>query len=831
MKLDDNRKIDFLELIKVKIDNFFNSKNKEFEITKKIASKDFLFKCAAILILGTIMILNLIFESISFLLSFLSGYPYFNIFGILNPIYIFKFLPIYFLVLLFVLIIYAKTVINIRSSFNEIEDGQKGTARFATREEIHQQYRNIPIKDESFSGKGGIPIARGFIDKNGNAVDYKENEHTEKYMKSLGIKEVMYIDDGAVNNLIIGTTRSGKGETFVVPTIDIYSRAENKASMIINDPKGELIAMSKDTLEKRGYDVLLLNLTDPINSMSYNPLNLIIEAYKKGDYGEAQLLCQTLTYSIFNDPNVKDTFWQNTAMSLTNALILALCEEYLPKGNPEEYQEEKITLYTVANMLSNLGKVKMIGPNEVYPIDQYFDSLPIDSVARLQYSTTQFAKSSTKGSILVSTMNRLSMFTFEKTAKMTSINSLNFKDIGFGNGKPKAIFMVTPDYDKSIHVLASIFVRQVYYVLAKNSTMSKAGKCDREVVFLLDEFGNMPPIEGMSNIITVCLGRNIRFNLIIQAYNQLKQLYGDDSATIEGNCGNQIYILTNDDETAEKYSRLIGEKTIISHSRSGEVFSTSKSHSENLDSRRLLKSDELRKLKEGENIIVRVIKRSDIDNKKIVPNPIFNKGDYSMKYRYQYLFDTFSNKKSFLDIKVNSKHENIKLVNVSEDIKNKTNKKYVENNLEKIMDIKDRAVISVDKDNGMSEIYLSEDNKEYIIKSLISSDMNVSDDVINIIENSNRYSDLKIIPDKKILKEIESYINDFNNDKEISPFNVKIIEYLDRYFSYNLTEDIKKNILYAKSISDFEKISDDNIKRDVIAYVKRYNTGGEIEHE
>ena len=32
----------------------------------------------------------------------------------------------------------------------------------------------------------------------------------------------------------------------------------------------------------------------------------------------------------------------------------------------------------------------------------------------------------------------------------------------------------------------------------------------------------MPSIEGMANIITVCLGRNVRFNLVIQAYAQLK---------------------------------------------------------------------------------------------------------------------------------------------------------------------------------------------------------------------------------------------------------------------------------------------------------------------
>ncbi|TKI22217.1 TraM recognition domain-containing protein, partial [Bacillus mycoides] len=65
---------------------------------------------------------------------------------------------------------------------------------------------------------------------------------------------------------------------------------------------------------------------------------------------------------------------------------------------------------------------------------------------------------------------------------------------------------------------------------------------------------NMPSIEGMANIITVCLGRNIRFNLVVQAYAQIKNKYGDDADTIDGNCGNTIYILTNDQETAEKVS-------------------------------------------------------------------------------------------------------------------------------------------------------------------------------------------------------------------------------------------------------------------------------------
>lgn len=746
------------------IEKFFDSKNKEFEFTRKLVNKDFVIKVGIFGAIAIILVLNTFFEVVTKIGGIFSGGDKPSIFGILNFTYMLYGFPIYLFFLVIYFIVFIKLVLKMKTAFNEIEDGQKGTARFATREEIASQYKAVPIKDEPYNGGGGIPIARSFIDKNNNIVNYKEDkdeEKNKKIMEELGIKEVMYIDDSSVNNLIIGTTRSGKGETFVVPSIDIYSRAEKKASLIVNDPKGELIAMSKETLEERGYEVLLLNLTDPLNSMSYNPLELIIKAYEEKDFGEAQLLCQTLTYSIYADPSAKDAFWQNTAMSLTNALILALCEEYIPKE-----EKEKITLYNVAKMLSELGIVYTDEEGkEKYKIDDYFDNLPKNCCARLQYSTAQFAKESTKASIFVSAMNKLNMFTFDKIAKMTSKNSLNFEDIGFGNGKPKAIFMVTPDYDKSIHVLASIFVRQVYYVLAKKSTLSESGKCDREVIFLLDEFGNMPPIEGMANIITVCLGRGIRFNLIIQAYNQLKTLYGDDSATIEGNCGNQIYILTNDDETAEKFSKLIGEKTIVSQSRSGEMYSIDKSHSENLDARRLLKSDELRKLKEGEMIVVRVIKRKNKEGDKIVPNPIFNNGDYCMKYRYEYLVDTFNNATSFISIKVKSLHNDLELKDIDvnfDEILNGFKEKEKEKEKEKAKEETKNITPEKEGENKDEEdIELTDEIKEKIKDKFINK---YSMEIIKYIEDSQTEKELLIkIKDKEVKNEIKLFIKTNRN--------------------------------------------------------------------
>ena len=80
--------------------------------------------------------------------------------------------------------------------------GQKGTASWTTLDEIREQYLEIDEKDTPFPGWGGCIVAR-YEDK-------------------------LFIDQTDVNNLYIGISRGGKGEIFVVPSIEVYSRAEKQ---------------------------------------------------------------------------------------------------------------------------------------------------------------------------------------------------------------------------------------------------------------------------------------------------------------------------------------------------------------------------------------------------------------------------------------------------------------------------------------------------------------------------------------------------------------------------------------------------------------------------
>lgn len=580
--------------------------------------------------------------------------------------------------LIFILFVDVRQAFRMRTAFSAsgFNMGQKGKERWTTNEEIRGQYKEIPDRDIPFPGYGGTIVSR--------------------------IGNNLYLDDSAVNNLIIGITRSGKGEMFVYPSIDVYSRAEKKASMVVTDPKMELYKSCKKTLEERGYEVYLLCLDDPLHSMGFNPLKQCVDIYLKGDYANAELLIQAFSFSIFNPdkPANEDSFWQESASNLLSALILGIIEDCVEQDKMdnqrrkavwkekrqkfeqmslsekeyirEQYQKiskesgdlvlypglsalpenavyedtfencKKINMFSVMNLFSELVRIKDEEDVDISGLDAYFDRRPGLNRAKLKYTGIEISGYRTKSSVFSTMFTKLTIFTYENVGKMTAESSLNIEDIGFGD-KPIAVFLGIPDYDKSIHFLASVFIRQMYFVLAKKASNSMSGKCPRLVKVIADEFGNIPAVESMENIITVCLGRNISFDLVIQSYSQLDKLYGDDSKTIRGNCGNHIYILTNDEETAEGFSKLIGNETLIDMQRSGERLSTKKHIMESTIDHPLLDMNRLMNLYPGECVVKRVMKRTDLKGKRVQPTPIFNSEESGKRFlfRYEYLKTTF----------------------------------------------------------------------------------------------------------------------------------------------------------------------------------------------
>lgn len=608
----------------------------------------------------------LIFVVISYLWNLLHALPKLLVSMGKAEVYI-GILPqrITFLGILFYLILFAivdlMLIFEIKVSWGEesFNVGQKGEARFLETDEVKKEYKAVePVTLQNYltdyPGHPGILISR--------------------------IGKTFYIDDKVVNNLIIGITRSGKGEMLVKTSIELYSRAEEKPSLVINDMKLELYKTFAPILEERGYEVHLLNASNPRFSMGFNLITTALEFFKKKDYGTGELVVKALAYSLFDVEDAKGDmqFFTESASALFSAMVLASIEDALKQDEienerryedwlkkPEEVRKKQPFRYLYENektvnmysMILNFGEMVRRPINKSgsrTELDAFFETRPKLDRARLKYLGVEIAPGKTKSSVFSEMLRQIDIFTLTDVARMTTESTLDLKKIGFGE-KPIAIFMAVPSYDRSLYKLPIIFLRQMYYVLGKECD-DKKGKCDRQVKVVFDEAGNMPEIELMDTMTTVGLGQNISFDLYVQNYEQLDDLYGEKmSETIKGNCGNHFFLQTKSDKTAEAFSKLLGNKSFIDIQRAGGKLSWHKYFTESIQEWPLLDQNRLMELMEGEIVIHRTSKRRDLSGQKIKPHPIFNsvENDRYLWYAYQFFpAEIFKNPNevNFLDI-------------------------------------------------------------------------------------------------------------------------------------------------------------------------------------
>lgn len=148
----------------------------------------------------------------------------------------------------------------------------------------------------------------------------------------------------------------------------------------------------------------------------------------------------------------------------------------------------------------------------------------------------------------------------------TDINAAEFAE------RPTALFMKIPDEKDTRHGLAAVFVLCMYKALIKVASAREDLSLPRSVYFILDEFGNMPKIEKFDKMITVGRSRKIWFNMVVQSYSQLNNVYGEQVADIvKSNCGMKMFIGSNDIGTCKEFSELCGNMTVRTTSTSSSL--------------------------------------------------------------------------------------------------------------------------------------------------------------------------------------------------------------------------------------------------------------------
>lgn len=380
-----------------------------------------------------------------------------------------------------------------------------------------------------------------------------------------------------LNILVVGGSGAGKSRDFALPNI-----MQCCCSMVITDPKAELLRKIGGLLEKKGYEVRVFDLINPDTSFCYNPFE-----YVHDDKDVLRLISNLIQNTTPKGSQSSDPFWEKSETALLQALMLYLLHE----APPEEQN--------FAMIMEMLGSAQVKEEDEDYesPLDILFDRLEMrdpDSIAVKQYHIYKQAAGKTAKSILISVGVRLAAFNLPQIAKLTNTDELDLSNMG---ERKVALFCCIPDADTSLNYLVGMIYSQLFQTLYYMADRVHGGALPVPVNCIMDEFPNVSLPNEFEKILATCRSRSIYCSIIIQNMSQLKALFKDSWESLVGNCDEFLYLGGNEKETHKYVSELLGKETIDTNTY-GQTKGKSGSYSTNFQQsgRELLQPDEVRML-------------------------------------------------------------------------------------------------------------------------------------------------------------------------------------------------------------------------------------------
>ena len=179
------------------------------------------------------------------------------------------------------------------------------------------------------------------------------------------------VDTAPVNTMVLAITRAGKGQTYIEPTIDLWTREKRQNNIVINDPKGELIVKFYVPASVRGYEIVQFNLINSMKTDIYNPLGFAAQSAREGDFTKAASYVENIGDIFFPKDGAEDPMWPNAANNAFKRSCYVLIDIYLEEEKAlrrkaiEENMPQKILEQKLDDMW---GKVTLYNAYQLFVI-------------------------------------------------------------------------------------------------------------------------------------------------------------------------------------------------------------------------------------------------------------------------------------------------------------------------------------------------------------------------------------------------------------------------------------------------------------------------------
>ncbi len=421
-----------------------------------------------------------------------------------------------------------------------------------------------------------------------------ETEFVSKNMKKSGMNRHV---------ILLGRPGTGKSRYYFKPNI-----LNATGTIIVTDPKGELLRDCGYSLKQKGYIIKVLNLDEKSKSNTYNPF-LYIKENEEDSNGERKIqeddvmsLINTLILNTKSE-NIENTsgdpFWEKAEMIYLQSLFYYTISHY----------EKRHQNFTTILKLIRLSEPDSNGVSALDELFKVWEKKEPNAVGVKQYKHFKVAASAPKmmSTIIMVATARLAAFNIQEIANLTETDNMELGRIGMpidnkASGKI-AYFIITKPSDSTFNFLASIFYTQVFAMIDENAKKC-GGSLTTGLEIYMDEWAQLGEIPRFVEELAYLRGLNVGITIGLQSLSQLKKKYKDSWESVLDCCDTTLFLGSNSKETLEYMVALLGKKTWYKKSN-GRTFSRQGSSSTNWDvvGRELATLDELSKMQKGNCIL------------------------------------------------------------------------------------------------------------------------------------------------------------------------------------------------------------------------------------
>lgn len=191
-----------------------------------------------------------------------------------------------------------------------------------------------------------------------------------------------------------------------------------------------------------------------------------------------------------------------------------------------------------------------------------------------ELSTLSNTPDKERGSILSTAFAGINVFKNQAVKARTSFSDIQFKDLRgmkdpvTGEWKPISVYLSVNQVDaRALGVISSTFIELMSSYLISNPP-NHVNRTDGKMgpfpaLFILDEFPQMPKMKAIIDGPAVGRGQKVSYLLIGQDLGQISGKYGkDDLETVISTTACKVILSQNNEVTAQRFSKMIGNKTV-----------------------------------------------------------------------------------------------------------------------------------------------------------------------------------------------------------------------------------------------------------------------------